>query len=219
MTKIDFRSNPPLDSFVLLDASILLALFTPVREASGAINHSLYKAHNDVLSFLSYVVPQVTNGNVLLVTLDLAIEECTHHIVTKGIDRDMGAGGSTRLQKAQTRYRQMQARSSNRTPATAISAVNLYKFDARVIRDYLPIVHDFIAAVRALPIAILTPAELQGIGALLPEQMLAEMKRYDLLAADAYYLAVARNIGISTVATVDKDWLRAKDDFTILINR
>lgn len=49
--------------------------------------------------------------------------------------------------------------------------------------------------------------------------MVDAMDRYELLAADAYQLAVARASGISSVATTDSDWLRASADFTVLTNR
>lgn len=136
--------------------------------------------------------------------------------VTKGIERDLRAGGFTREQE---RYRRQQAQRGNNNPTALDSSHKLYKFDAKVMKPYMRIVDDFIAAVRALPVALLAPADLQGVTTQLPEQMADLMKRYNLLAADAYQLAVAQSIGISMVATTDRDWLRAQDDFSVLINR
>lgn len=45
------------------------------------------------------------------------------------------------------------------------------------------------------------------------------MKRYGLLAADAYHLAIADVLDIGMVATLDKDWLQAEQDFEVLIDR
>jgi len=189
VSHVDFRINPPLDPFVLLDASILLAALTPVRLADGRIDHRRYPAHADARTFLTYAANQALAGSVILVITELAIEECAHHITTQAIVRDIHDGVY---------------------PGAVSSDWN---------RRYTPVVTRFITAVRAAPIVVLGSAELYGIRASLPVLMVTNMERYELLAADAYHLAVAEAMGIGSVATLDGDWLRADAHFTVLINR
>ncbi len=199
VSHVDFRINPPLDPFVLLDASILLAALTPVRLADGRIDHRRYPAHADARTFLTYAANQALAGSVILVITELAIEECAHHITTQAIVRDIHDGVY---------------------PGAVSSDWNrLYKSQPGVVRRYTPVVTRFITAVRAAPIVVLGPAELYGIRASLPVLMVTNMERYELLAADAYHLAVAEAMGIGSVATLDGDWLRADAHFTVLINR
>ncbi len=204
MPHVDFRSNPPLanpplDPFVLLDASILLAGFTPVRLAGSRIDHRRYPAHADARAFLTYAANQALADGVILVVTELAIEECAHHITTGAIVRDIYDGVY---------------------PGVVPSDWNrLYKSQPGIVRRYTPVITRFITAVRATPIVILGPAELHDIRASLPLLMVTNMERYSLLAADAYHLAVAEAMGIGSVATLDRDWLRADAHFTVVINR
>ena len=199
MPHVNFRSNPPLESFVLLDASILLAAFTPVRLADGRIDHRRYPAHADARAFLTYAANQALAGSVILVVTELAIEECAHHITTGAIVRDIFDGVY---------------------PGVVPSEWNrLYKSQPGIVRRYTPIITRFIAAAHAAPIVVLGPGELYGIRPSLPVLMVTNMERYELLAADAYHLAVAETMGIKSVATLDRDWLHADADFSVLINR
>lgn len=197
MTQVDFRTNPPINDFVLLDTSILLAALHPVLLPDGTINHSLYPAHGDARDFLLYVVPQVLTGNTMLVVTELAIEESAHHITVKYLEQDI---------------------SSNRYPGFT-SWSRLYKSRPGVMSRHVSKISKFVATVKALPVAILTSSELSGISTDLTALMLKNMKRYNLMAADSYHLAVAEALDISMVATLDGDWLRACNDFTVLINR
>jgi len=139
------------------------------------------------MTFLQRVARECLVGNTVCLAPTLVLEECYFKIIQAHI-----AG------LARTTWH------------------SYYKRNPKVIQQCLPAVTAFYQTVQALPVTIITPEDLALAK---PTDTLEERMRHfisacDLLPKDAYILAVAERLGVGDVATLDHDWLRAKQ-FTV----
>jgi len=197
---VPLTSNVPLDDYVLVDASILIAAFIPT-----------HRRHQTVQRFLRHAGTQFRVGAAELFASDLAIEEAAHFLTNTLLQDDVDRN---RYPLARRRFDEWRQYSNN--PQALWNADALYKQEPQAIVPHVPQVARFISNVRAIPIQIVEPDMLIGAGFSLVERMRDNIRNYALRPADAYHTAVASAIGATMLVTLDRDWLRTQQDFTVV---
>lgn len=184
---------------MLLDTSLLIAALDPG-----------HRAYAHASNFLRYAANEVVAQRTILVTTELALEEGAHAITRQALDDDARHGKYPAIEHA---WRQ-------RTGSIGKFTWNdLFKDHPQAIKNHVVKVERFFLDLRAVPVQTIDPGLLVNLPVALPDRMTEFMKRYGLLAADAYHLAIADVLDIGMVATLDKDWLQAEQDFEVLIDR
>lgn len=188
-TILDLRdSNLPLPDFLLLDASVLLAVLSP----PGAPTSPQSAA---ATQFLTRIQQAYHNGDIIPLVCILTLEECYFKIIRWGYENDRSLGAQHRVGWHQ-----------------------LYKHYPQAIQNYLPTIQAFYQSVIGIPLTILEPQDFVDPSAASPsieERMRHYIRSCSILPKDAYLTAVANRLGVQHIATLDKDFDRLGADFTV----
>jgi predicted nucleic acid-binding protein len=141
-------------------------------------------------AFLHRVGNECLNGSMFCLAPTLVLEECYFKIIQAHLERNRPAG--------QTWHQ-------------------YYKNNPQVIQQCVAHITTFYQLVMAIPITIVSPEDLALTQ---PNHTLEERMRHfistsNLLPKDAYILAVAERLGVDSVATLDRDWQRVQQFFTV----
>lgn len=200
-TILDLRdSNLPLPDFLLLDASVLLAVLSP--PGARASPHSAAATQ-----FLTRVQQACHNGDIIPLVCILTLEECYFKILQWGYENDTSLGAQRATIAAQRGVQPNQ-----------VGWHQLYKYYPQAIQNYLPKIRDFYQAVIGIPLTILEPQDFVDPSAAPPpieERMRHYIRSCSILPKDAYLTAVANRLGVQHIATLDKDFDRLGADFTV----
>ena len=142
--------------------------------------------------FLKRLAGEAVKGNILILVPLLVLEECYFKIIQWRYEAVSGAGFHNWHDLG-------------------------YKQNPGLLRTIFPDLQTFRTAVLNLPAAITGPDDLilPHIADLpLEQQMLTNIRRFGVLPKDAYIIAEAERLGVTDLATADKDWDRA-DGFTV----
>jgi len=141
-------------------------------------------------AFLRRVGNECLSGNMLCLAPTLVLEECYFKIIQFYIERHRPAGWTWH------RY---------------------YKSNPQIIQQCIAHITAFHQLVTAIPIAIVSPEDLALTEPSYPleERMRHFISASNLLPKDAYILAVAERLGVDGIATLDGDWRRAQQFFTV----
>ena len=144
-----------------------------------------------VTSFLNRLRNEALNGSVIPLLPHLALEEC--------------------LFKICQRYFQSISNISS------LSWHQYYKQNPSSIRNINPTLQQFYAHIQAFPMVIIEPEDLETPNPqkTISEGMLEYINDFELLPKDAAILSEADRMEVYTIATLDRDYLRA-DGFTVI---
>jgi len=148
------------------------------------------RSHPEALSFLGRLTQQALRGNALILVPLLVMEECYFKLIQGQYEK---AG-----------YKQWYHEG--------------YKAHPEQIAVFGPLLSVFEQGVLSLPAVITGPDDLivSSDSAMLPlhQKMLENIRDFQVLPKDAYIVAEAQRLGVTDMATLDKDWDRF-DGFTV----
>jgi hypothetical protein len=179
-------TNLPLPGFLLLDASVLLAVLSPPGAPASPQSAA-------ATQFLTRIQRACRNGDIIPLVWILTLEECYFKIIQWGYKNDPSL--------------------PNR-----VGWHQLYKRYPQAIQNYLPAIQTFYQSVIGIPLTILEPQDFVDPSAAFPpieERMRHYIRSCSILPKDACLTAVANRLGVQYIATLDKDFDRLGDDFTV----
>jgi len=179
-------TNLPLPGFLLLDASVLLAVLSPPGAPASPQSAA-------ATQFLTRVQRACRNGDIIPLVWILTLEECYFKIIRWGYENDPSLRNQVGWHQLYKRYPQA---IQNYFPA-------IQTFYHSVIGIPLTILEprDFVDPSAAFP-----PIE---------ERMRHYIRSCSILPKDACLTAVANRLGVRHIATLDKDFDRLEADFTV----
>lgn len=143
------------------------------------------KRESIAVSFLKRVSREASAGNILLLVPTIALEECYFKIIQQGYE-------SLGYKKWHT---------------------DGYKAYPELIKSFIPALENLRQLLSNLPAVIVDPNDLlssETPSDSLETLMLRNIQRFNLLPADSSILAEAERLGVTHLATLDKDWDRAE---------
>jgi hypothetical protein len=193
-------TNLPLPGFLLLDASVLLAVLSPPGAPASPQSAA-------ATQFLTRVQRACHNGDIIPLVWILTLEECYFKIIQWGYKNDPSLGTQRAAIAAQIRLQPNQ-----------VGWHQLYKHYPQAIQNYLPTIQTFYQSVIGIPLTILEPQDFVDPSAAFPpieERMRHYIRSCSILPKDACLTAVANRLGVRHIATLDKDFDRLGADFTV----
>jgi hypothetical protein len=177
--------NVPLPGFILVDASILLM----VRSLPGVPPSPRQAA---ATHFLTRIQNAYCVGDTIPLVCPLTLEECYFKIIRWKYENDPALGGGQWHQ--------------------------LYKNHPQQIRNYLSDIQAFYTWIIGIPFTIIEPEDLVTQGTSL-SPIEDRMRHYSdsccILPKDACLVAVADRLGITHIASLDRDFERLDATFTV----
>jgi hypothetical protein len=192
--------NVPLPTFLLIDASVLLAIRLPPGVGPNPRGA-------DTRQFLRRVRQSYNHGNTVPLVCITTLEECYFKIISNKFRSDPSL--SSRRATVAARLR---------CSVNQVGWHRLYKDYPQFIQNCSADLQSFYQFVVGIPLTILEPEDLVNPGVEFPP-IEGRMQHYilscSILPKDAYLIAVAERLGVNHIATLDQDFARLGSGFTI----
>lgn len=200
-TTLDFSvSDISLPDLLLFDASILLELVPVFGTAKPERNES-------VLQFLERVREARRRGECFPLVAIHSLLECYHKILLVEYERDPALD---KRRDAIAHRRQIDK--------SKVTWHHLYKDSPKLVQRYYRKIENFFQAVRIIPVSVIEPEDLavsRSNVATIEERVRYYIKSHCLWVNDGYLVAVAERLGVYQIATLDRDFDRLGDRFTL----
>jgi predicted nucleic acid-binding protein len=185
-TVVDLRdSNVPPPGFLLIDASVLLA----IRSLPG---HAPSSRSQAATQFLTRIQQAYQNGDAIPLVCALTLEECYFKIIRSKFENDPNLGSGNWHQLYKDNSQQIQ----NYFP-------DVQAFYQWIIGIPLTVVE---------PEDLADP---KGVSPSIEQRMRHYVQSCCILPKDAFLIAVAERLGVQHIATLDSDFKRLGAGFTI----
>lgn len=185
-TVVDLRnSNVPLPAFLLIDASVLLAIRSLPGRAPSARSQA-------ATQFLTRIQQAYQNDDAIPLVCALTLEECYFKIIRSKFENDPSLGRGHWHQLYKNHFQQIQ----NYFP-------DVQAFYQWIIGIPLTVVE---------PEDLADP---KGVSLSIEQRMRHYTQSCCILPKDAYLIAVAERLEVRHIATLDSDFTRLGADFTI----
>jgi hypothetical protein len=144
-----------------------------------------------VARFLKRIRTEVKAGKLLCVTPLNTLEECYFQLIKRYFIQAL-------------------------PHASSQTWTDLYKDNPNLINSCMPLIQNFRAVIQSIPVEFLEPEYLGSPPPVIESLLVEYIDTMHLLPNDAHLLAVAQRLGVTHIATLDRDFERASSrGFTI----